>query len=156
MGMDKKFHATLYWGCNRLSFLILKLTHVTKTGSRRPHPRPWSSSLQWRHNGFDSISNHQRHHCLLSPLFGCRSKKTSKLRVTVICAGNSPGASNVEMFPFDDVIMSMADMVAYPLPHPPCTALMIGICLPLGLCKGLPLTLKKYFPQFIETYLLQF
>ena len=29
--------------------------------------------------------------CLLNRLFGCRSKKTSKLRVTGLCAGNSPG-----------------------------------------------------------------
>ena len=48
-------------------------------------------SLWWRHNGHGSISNHQPHHCLLNHLFGCRSKKTSKLRVTGLCAGNSPG-----------------------------------------------------------------
>ena len=47
--------------------------------------------LQWRHNGLDGVSNHQPHHCLLSRLFGRRSKKTSKLRVTGLCAGNSPG-----------------------------------------------------------------
>ena len=48
-------------------------------------------ALQWRHNGHDSVSNHQPHHCLLSGLFRHRSKKTSKLRVTGLCAGNSPG-----------------------------------------------------------------
>ena len=48
-------------------------------------------SLQWCHNGLDGVSNHQPHHCLLSRLFGCRSKKTSKLCVTGLCAGNSPG-----------------------------------------------------------------
>ena len=47
-------------------------------------------SLQWRHNGRDSVSNHQPHDCLLNRLFRRRSKKTSKLRVTV-CAGNLPG-----------------------------------------------------------------
>ena len=46
--------------------------------------------LQWRHNGPDSVSNHQPHHCLLNRLFRRRSKKTSKLRVTGLCAGNSP------------------------------------------------------------------
>ena len=51
----------------------------------------YSSTLQWRHNGLDSVSNHQPHHCLLNRLFGRRSKKTSKLRVTGLCAGNSPG-----------------------------------------------------------------
>ena len=45
-------------------------------------------SLQWRHNGLDSVSNH---HCLLNRLFGCRLKKASKLRVTGLCVGNSPG-----------------------------------------------------------------
>ena len=48
--------------------------------------------------------NHQPRHCLLNHKFRCRSKKTSKLRVTGLCAGNSPGtgefpaqmASNVE------------------------------------------------------------
>ena len=38
--------------------------------------------LRWRH----SVSNHQPHNCLLNRLFGCRSKKTSKLRVTGLCA----------------------------------------------------------------------
>ena len=36
-------------------------------------------------------SNHQPHDCLLNHLFGRRSKKTSKLRVTGLCVGNSPG-----------------------------------------------------------------
>ena len=48
-------------------------------------------SLQWRHNEHDSVSKHQPHDCLLSGLFKHRSKKTSKLRVTGLCAGNSPG-----------------------------------------------------------------
>ena len=48
-------------------------------------------SLQWHQNGLDSVSNHQPHDCLLNCLFRCRSKKTSKLRITGLCAGNSPG-----------------------------------------------------------------
>ena len=48
------------------------------------------NSLRWRHNGHDGVSNHQPHHCLLNRLFGCRWTKTSKLRVTGLCAGNSP------------------------------------------------------------------
>ena len=48
-------------------------------------------TLQWRHNGHDSVSNHQPYDCLLNRLFRRRSKKTSKLRVTGLCAGNSPG-----------------------------------------------------------------
>ena len=65
------------------------------------------NSLQWRHNGRDSVSNHQPHDCLLNRLFRRRSKKTSKLRVTGLCAGNSSGtgefpaqmASNAENVP---------------------------------------------------------
>ena len=83
----------------------------------RRNPNEFNQSmatpLRWRHNEHGGVSNHQPHHCLLYRLFGCRSKKTSKLGVTGLCAGNSPGtgefpaqmASNAEMFPFDDVIM---------------------------------------------------
>ena len=46
---------------------------------------------QWRHYGRDSVSNHQLHDCLLNRLFRRRSKKTSKLRVTGLCAANSTG-----------------------------------------------------------------
>ena len=48
------------------------------------------ASLQWRHNGCDCVSNHQPHDCLLNRLFRRRSKKTPKLRVTGLFAGNSP------------------------------------------------------------------
>ena len=43
-------------------------------------------TLQWLHNGRD----HQLHDCLLNRLFRRISKKTSNLRVTGLCAGNSP------------------------------------------------------------------
>ena len=48
-------------------------------------------SLRWRHNDHAGVSNHQLHGCLLNRLFRRKSKKTSKLRVTGLCAGNSPG-----------------------------------------------------------------
>ena len=62
------------------------------------------SLLQWRHNDHDGVWNHQPRGCLLNRLFSRRSKKTSKLRVTGLCARNSPVtgefpaqmASNVE------------------------------------------------------------
>ena len=56
-----------------------------------------TSALEWRHNGRDDVSNHQPHHCLLNRLFRCRSKKTSKLRVTGLCAGNSRGEFPAQM-----------------------------------------------------------
>ena len=55
---------------------------------------PWydlTKSLRWRHNDHAGVSNHQLHGCLLNRLFRRKSKKTSKLRVTGLCAGNSPG-----------------------------------------------------------------
>ena len=48
------------------------------------------TSLQWRHNGHDSVSNHQPHDCSPNSLLRRRSKKASKLRVTGLCAGTSP------------------------------------------------------------------
>ena len=50
----------------------------------------FSRSLLRRHNGLDVVSNHQPRDCLLNRLFRRRSKKTSKLRVTGLCTGNSP------------------------------------------------------------------
>ena len=63
-------------------------------------------TLQRRH-GRDGVSNHQPYDCLLNRLFRRRSQKTPKLRVTGLCAGNSPVtgqftaqiASNAENFP---------------------------------------------------------
>ena len=73
------------------------------------------TTLRWRHNDHYSVSNHQPHGCLLNRLFRRRWKKTSKLRVTGFCVGNSPGPVNSphkgpvtrEMFPFDNVIMKL-------------------------------------------------
>ena len=84
------------------------------------------TALRWRLNGRDSVSNHQPHDCLLNRLFTRRSKKTSKLRVTGLCAGNSPVTGEFsaqmasitrKMFPFDDVIMGCSKVD--PWFHPP-------------------------------------
>ena len=53
--------------------------------------RNGGTSLRWRHNDHAGVSNHQPHGCLLNRLFRRKSKKTSKLRVTGLCARNSPG-----------------------------------------------------------------
>ena len=73
-------------------------------------------SLQWRHNGPSSgVSIHQPRHCLLDRLFMRWSKKTPKLHVDGLCAGNSRvigefpaqmASSAEKRFLFDDVIMS--------------------------------------------------
>ena len=48
-----------------------------------------ADSLQWRPNEHDGISNNQPCDCLFNRLFRHRWKKTSKLRITGLCAGNS-------------------------------------------------------------------
>ena len=47
------------------------------------------TSLQWRHNQRDGVSNHRRLDCSLNRLLRRRSKKELKLRVTGFCEGNS-------------------------------------------------------------------
>ena len=42
------------------------------------------------YNGRDGVLNHQPRNCLLNRLYRRRSKKTSKLRATGLCAANSP------------------------------------------------------------------
>ena len=54
-----------------------------------------TNTLQWRHNERDRVSNHQPHDCLLNRLFRHRWLKSSKLRITGLCAGNSPGTSEL-------------------------------------------------------------
>ena len=70
-------------------------------------------TLQRRYNERGDVWDHQPHDCLLNRLFRRRSKKTSKLRVTGLCVGNSPVTDEFpaqrlvtrKMLPFDDVIM---------------------------------------------------
>ena len=61
------------------------LVYKTLRHSNQPN------SLRWRHNDHAGVSNHQPPGCLLNRLFRRKSKKTSKLRVTGLSAGNSPG-----------------------------------------------------------------
>ena len=94
-------------GGDGLTYLDNMLVAIVSVQNRHP------ITLHWRHNDHDSVSNHQPHGCLLNRLFRRRSKKTSKLCVTGLCAGNSPGPVNSlhkgpvtrKMFPFVDVIM---------------------------------------------------
>ena len=68
------------------------------------------TSLQWRHNGRDGVSNHQPHDCLLNRLFGRWSKKHQSSASLAFVYEEFTGdyefpaqmASNAEMFPFDD------------------------------------------------------
>ena len=94
---------------NSLSKIVLKIQNLSFTKMHLKIPstkcRPFCPGrdelssislgklLQWCHNERDSVSNHQPHDCLLKCLFGRKSKKTSKLRVTGLCDGNSPVTS---------------------------------------------------------------
>ena len=81
-------------GCNRTM-------SITFFGYMRDLAKSWTfthniypnkmDALRWRHNGGDSVSNRQPHDCLHNGLCRRRSKKAWKLRVTGLCAGNSPG-----------------------------------------------------------------
>ena len=66
-------------------WILFGYNHTHSSGSQT------KLSLHWRHNEPDGVSNHQPRDCLLNCLFRCRSKKTSKLPVTDLCAENSPG-----------------------------------------------------------------
>ena len=80
-----------HWWHDRKYTGSMCIRQYTISMIRRWHGSCRLVSLQWRHNGHDSVSNHQPHDCLLNRLYRRRSKKTSKIRVTGLCAGNSPG-----------------------------------------------------------------
>ena len=79
-----------------------------------PHQIKIGLALQWRHNGRDCVSNHQRIDCLFTRLFRHRSKKTSKRRVIGFVRGIHRGSFNSQhkrtatrkISPFNDVIMA--------------------------------------------------
>ena len=71
---------------------IAKTSHIEQRYTSNVH----INALQWRYNEHDGVSNHQScHYCdwLLNRLSRLRWKKTSKLRVTFLCEGNSPVTS---------------------------------------------------------------
>ena len=76
-----------YW---QTRLLQMSMRQISDELQRQKSACVSTISLRWRHNGRDGVSDHQPHDCLLNRLFGCRSKKTSKLRVTGLCAANSP------------------------------------------------------------------
>ena len=92
MGVTKSFYLQQKPICDHKSNFVFQYE------SPRVHDFPLVSSyhkvsskpLHWRHNDYDCVSNHQPNGCLFNRLFRSRSKKTPKLRVTGLCAGNSP------------------------------------------------------------------
>ena len=71
-------------------FQVNRLWMLTYTSGGLTGINRSTKTLHWRHKGRDGVSNHQPHDCLLNRLFRRILKKTSKLRVTGLCAGNSP------------------------------------------------------------------
>ena len=63
---------------------------ISPAGNRSLPKCRGNNSLRWRHNGRVGVPNHQPQDCLLNRSFRRKSKKTSKLRVTGLCAVNSP------------------------------------------------------------------
>ena len=90
--LDSPWHTT--WVTNNPCSLGVKWWKTNYKDTSRAiivdRPSNFHDPLQWRHNGFGGVSNHQRHDCLLNRLFRHRWQKTSKLRVTGLCARNSP------------------------------------------------------------------
>ena len=68
----------------------LKVKGITEIFLSCSHHCSRRNTLQWRHAERDGVSNYQPYDCFLNRLFRRRSKKTSKLRVTGLCEGNSP------------------------------------------------------------------
>ena len=75
-------------------YFLQRLTHEMRIMHGQQHLFSTAEelflSLLWRHKGLDGVSDHQFHECSLNRLSKRRSKKTSKLRVTGLCVGNSP------------------------------------------------------------------
>ena len=113
-----EFHSSLHstrreeWTCVWLELLCQ--CYIWGKSFHNVSCQGYRCALQWRHSERDGVLNHRRLDCLLNCLFGCRSKKTRKLCVTVIGEGNPPvtggfphkGPVTWKLFPFDDVIMN--------------------------------------------------
>ena len=98
------------------------------------HNKWWGVSIQIICNhysdGRDSVSNHQPHDCLLDLSFRRRSKKTSMLRFTGLCVGNSPGTVN---FPHEWPVTRKMFPFIYPISQRPprklCAQSKVGVIL---------------------------
>ena len=82
----------LWRGCYSRELIVVCVNCIRQSNSGLLHV----CTLYWRHSGRDGVSDHRRLDCLLNPLFRRRSKKTSKLRVTGLCGGNSPSDAKLQ------------------------------------------------------------
>ena len=159
-------------GDKPLSVLVYWHIYVTRPQwvNRATH---WTFTLGRRYNDSDGVSNHKPYDCLLNRFFfRHRWKKTSKLRVTVLCEGKSPDTVNSpnkgpvtsKMLPFDDVIMILNFFASSRLPFAHAIAAVI-IVVAWGKCHRCPLAtmlqhdiIILYFVRYnkwqIETWLI--
>ena len=107
--IKRTFNSLIYNDTFSLTYAVKSRNYDSIQDQWHVCGKSWQT-LQWRHNERDGVSNHQPRDCLLNRLFRRRSKKTAKLRVAGLCAGNSPGtgefpaqmasnAENVSMAP---------------------------------------------------------
>ena len=99
--------------------------HVTNINNKDILFSPWftshSSTLRWRQNGPDGVSNHQPHDCLFNRLFSLRSTKHQSsaplafVRIIQRWPVNFLHKAPVtrKIFPFDDVIMKYTFYIPY-------------------------------------------
>ena len=110
-------HVTSLWCAQDSGFVVVRYQPI---------------AVRWRHNGCDSVSNHQPYYCLLNRLFRRWWKKTPKLRVTGLCAGNSPGTGE-----FPAQMASNAENVSISWRHH-CTQIFHVYARPVSVIETLP------------------
>ena len=112
--MTSKSNRTPIICCFKLFASFLSHPWIQSYSPETPNSgQNWRFSLQWRHYGIDSVSNHQPHDCLLKRLFGADQRKHQSSASLAFVRGihrrpvNSPHKRPVtrKMFPFDEVIM---------------------------------------------------
>ena len=93
-----------------LNRAIIWLSHICQPwgicrSNHEENALHYTDIIMGAHNG---VSNHQPQDCLLKHLLRRRSKKTSKLHLTVFCAGNSTHKWPVtrKMFQLNDIMNS--------------------------------------------------
>ena len=97
-GIRIRFSFCILTKCNLRALIYPLITHHLQRWSNLfgfcPNVHTMAvtfTTLQWRHNGCDGVSNHRRLNRLLKGLMRLRiSKKTSKLQVTGLCGVNIP------------------------------------------------------------------
>ena len=108
-GMFKGFNKYIN-NISAFRFTILSVSGMKWLAEKR---NVFSYSLRWRHNGRDSVSNHQAHHCLLNRYSDADQRKHQSSASLAFVWGIHRGPVNSshnwpvtrKMFPFDNVML---------------------------------------------------